>query len=58
MKNEFNDAILQNILQNIDIGIHVIDENRKTIVYNDAMARIEGLDAKQVLNKDFIRSIS
>ena len=53
-KNAFNNALLQNILHNIDIGIHVIDENRKTIVYNDAMGRIEGLDPTQVLNRDLL----
>ena len=50
----FNNVLLQNILHNIDIGIHVIDENRKTVVYNDAMGRIEGLDPKQVINKDLL----
>lgn len=50
----FNKVLLQNILHNIDIGIHVIDENRKTIVYNEAMSRIEGLDAEYVLNKDLL----
>lgn len=53
-KTTFNDAILQNILHSIDIGIHVIDENRKTVLYNDAMARIEGLDPEQVLDKDLL----
>lgn len=53
-KSNFNNALLQNILRNIDVGIHVIDENRKTIVYNNAMARIEGLDPEHVLNKDLL----
>jgi len=50
----FDKVLLQNILHNIDIGIHVIDENRKTIVYNEAMARIEGLEVEYVMNKDLL----
>lgn len=50
----FDGILLQDILHNIDIGIHVIDINRKTIVYNEAMARLEGLEIDQVLNRDLL----
>lgn len=54
-KVDLNKIILQNILNHVDIGIHVIDENRKTILYNEAMSKLEGLDIKQVMNKDLLQ---
>lgn len=48
-----NEKLLQNILQSIDEGIHVIDNHGKTIMYNDAMAQLEGLEKEIVLNKKF-----
>ncbi|GFN35983.1 sigma-54 interaction domain-containing protein [Tepidimicrobium xylanilyticum] len=53
-EKDFNYIVLQNILHNIDIGIHVIDKNRKTVLYNKAMAKLEGLSIDQVLNKDLL----
>lgn len=53
-EKDLNLLLLQNILQNIDIGIHAIDKNRKTILYNKAMAKLEGLNMEQVLNKDLL----
>ena len=29
---------MQNILHHANIGIHVIDKERKTVIYNDVMA--------------------
>lgn len=48
------ELLLQNILHHIDEGIHVIDKNGKTIMYNDAMAQLEGLEKEMVLNKDLL----
>ena len=45
-KVDINKILVQNILRHADIGIHVIDDNRKTIFYNDVMA---GLDRKSVV---------
>ncbi|NLJ98840.1 MAG: sigma 54-interacting transcriptional regulator [Tissierellia bacterium] len=49
-----NQIILQNILQYTDIGIHVIDKARKTIIYNEAMGTLEGLAMHQVVGKDLL----
>ncbi len=49
------EILLQNILQHADVGIHVINEDKKTIVYNENMANLEGLDKKDVLNKDLLK---
>lgn len=53
-KVDINKILVQNILRHADIGIHVIDDNRKTIFYNDVMAGLEGLEVNQVLYKDIL----
>ena len=53
-KTDLNKIIMQNILHHADIGVHVIDNKRKTVVYNEFMARLEGLDKNQVLEKDIL----
>lgn len=54
MKNfDIDKIILQNILHSVDEGIHVIDNEGKTIMYNDVMAELEGLEKEIVLNKTF-----
>lgn len=50
-----NDLLLvQEILRNIDEGIHVIDKNGNTIIYNEAMSYLEKMDINEVINKPFI----
>ncbi|HOM42636.1 MAG TPA: PAS domain-containing protein, partial [Bacillota bacterium] len=44
-------SIIDTILKNIDIGIHVVDSSGKTIIYNQAMADMEGLDTNEVMGK-------
>jgi len=51
LKKEVYIALVQNILQWIDEGIHVIDKDGNTIFYNQNMSRIEGLDSNQVINR-------
>ena len=46
--------LVQNILQHIDVGVHVIDKDRRTIIYNEAMEKLEGLSAYQVLERDLL----
>lgn len=53
-KTQINDLLVQNILRYGNIGIHVIDKDRKTIIYNEAMAELEGLKIFQVLDKDIL----
>ncbi|SHH29501.1 arginine utilization regulatory protein [Caloranaerobacter azorensis DSM 13643] len=54
IKGEILKLVLQNILHYIDEGIHVIDNHGNTILYNDVMARLEGLDKESVLNKNIL----
>lgn len=46
--------LLQNILQHGNLGVHIIDRERKTKVYNETMAKLEGLEVGQVMDKDIL----
>ncbi len=46
--------ILDSIITNIDIGIHAVDENGKTIIYNQSMADLEGLSIDEVHGKSIL----
>lgn len=53
-KIELDQLLMQNILRYAYIGIHAIDKDRKTIIYNNTMAELEGLEIHQVLDKDIL----
>ncbi|MDF2891360.1 MAG: sigma-54-dependent Fis family transcriptional regulator [Clostridia bacterium] len=44
-------SIIEAIIQNIDVGIHVIDDKGTTVIYNQAMADMEGLQINDVVGK-------
>jgi arginine utilization regulatory protein len=46
-------VLMQNILQLLDEGIHVLDKHGNTIFYNDAMAALEKMDSRDVIKKPF-----
>lgn len=46
-------SILQNILHLIDEGVHVLDKNGNTIIYNDSMSKLEKMETKEVIKKPF-----
>ncbi|WP_313340975.1 sigma 54-interacting transcriptional regulator [Sedimentibacter sp.] len=46
-------SILQNILRHIDEGVHVLDKNGNTIIYNEAMSKLEKMETKEVMKKPF-----
>jgi len=55
------DATLRKVLKiydtafdEIDVGIHAIDETGKTVIYNKKMMAIESLTQEDVLTKDFL----
>jgi arginine utilization regulatory protein len=57
MKNEQNhlpSIILEQILENIDAGVHVIDHEGRTIIYNRKMAEIEGMNPKSVVGRSLL----
>ncbi len=45
---------MQNILHEIEEGIHIVDRDGHTVVYNTSMEKIEGLDAELVLGKHLL----
>ncbi len=53
MKSKEYLSILQKILQHVDEGVHVLDKNGSTIIYNDAMSKLEKMETKEVMRKPF-----
>ena len=53
MKSKEYLAILQNILRLVDEGVHVLDKDGNTIIYNDAMSKLEKMETKEVIKKPF-----
>lgn len=47
-------VILQKILHTIDEGIHVINNEGVTILYNEAMAELEGMSADEVMGQKLL----
>ncbi|WP_202080142.1 sigma-54 interaction domain-containing protein [Caldalkalibacillus salinus] len=46
--------IYETLLNEIDVGVHVIDQHGKTLIYNKKMMAIESLSKEDVLSKDFL----
>lgn len=46
-------AIMQKILHHIDEGVHVLDNDGNTIIYNEAMSKLEKMETKEVIRKPF-----
>ncbi|SHM34970.1 arginine utilization regulatory protein [Caldanaerovirga acetigignens] len=45
------DEFYSEILENLDVGIHVVDSNGKTVFYNSAMGKLERLEPESVVGK-------
>ena len=45
------EKILECLLENLEEGIHVVDSDGKTIYYNNAMGKVEGVNPSEVLGK-------
>jgi len=50
-KDEVLNYATMNILSSITEGVHIVDEDGFTLVYNNAMVEIEGLEEKMVVGK-------
>lgn len=53
MKVREYEYIMQKVLQIVGEGVHVIDAEGDTIIYNEAMARLEKMQRKGVLRRPF-----
>ncbi|MGD6857795.1 sigma-54 interaction domain-containing protein [Bacillus infantis] len=57
MKHEqhyLTEIILEQILEHVDAGIHAIDHEGRTIIYNRKMAEIEGMDPESVIGRSLL----
>ncbi|MFD1443919.1 sigma-54 interaction domain-containing protein [Thermoactinomyces vulgaris] len=52
------DAIFKQLIDDVEIGIHVIDRSGKTIIYNQKMAEIESMKREDVLHKNVLEVFS
>ena len=50
------ETVLEAILSSIDESIHVIDTEGKTIYYNEAAARLDGLTKEEVIGRHLLQS--
>ena len=46
--------VIEKIIESIDEGIHFIDKDSNTVIYNNSMAKLEQMNKEEVLNKPFI----
>lgn len=53
MKVREYEYIMKKVLQLVEEGVHVLDREGNTIIYNDAMARLEKMERKVVLRRHF-----
>ena len=53
MKNKEYIKVMQNILHLLGEGVHVLDKDGNSIIYNDAMSHMEKMEAEDVLKKPF-----
>ncbi|WHY80061.1 sigma 54-interacting transcriptional regulator [Neobacillus sp. WH10] len=44
----------QRILDEVDVGVHAVDETGRTIIYNKKMMQIESMDSQDVMNKNLL----
>jgi arginine utilization regulatory protein len=47
--------IYEEILSKIEEGVHVVDNEGKTIIYNQAMAKIEGMTSEEVMRENLLK---
>lgn len=53
MKNKEYIQVMQKILQVMDEGIHVVDPEGNSVIYNKSMAELEKMESQDVLRKPF-----
>lgn len=50
----FMKDLYEKIIDKVDVGIHAVDEEGKTIIYNKKMREMESMDSKEVLHKNLL----
>ncbi|MGJ7909705.1 sigma-54 interaction domain-containing protein [Neobacillus sp. LXY-1] len=51
---EYLNQFYKRILDEVDVGIHAVDETGKTIIYNKKMMQIEAMDIQEVIDKNLL----
>lgn len=51
-KKTIKDLVFESIVDYGLIGIHAVDTELKTLIYNDTMSQIEGMDPKKIMGKN------
>lgn len=51
---DFQRELLEILLRYVEEGIHVIDREGKTLIYNKAMETLEGLEGSEVINRNIL----
>lgn len=46
--------ILLSLLENLDVGVQIVDNRGRTVYYNDAMSKVEGLRSEEVIGKKVV----
>ncbi len=54
MRHELMIKAIEAILHEIEEGVHIVDKNGVTLIYNDSMEKIEGLEKKQVVGRHLL----
>ncbi|MDF2880877.1 MAG: sigma-54-dependent Fis family transcriptional regulator [Clostridiaceae bacterium] len=52
------ESILKYLIENLDIGIHIVDDTGTTIYYNEAMAQVEGIKKEDAIGKKVVDYLS
>ena len=53
MEDRYYKRIIEELLKLIDAGVHIVDERGVGLFYNDAMVKLEEINADDVIGKDF-----
>lgn len=54
MESETLLTIYKIVLDYLDVGVHAVDQDGKTVIYNTKMMEIEGMDIEDVLDKNIL----
>lgn len=51
---QYLNTMYKRILDEVEVGVHAVDDSGNTIVYNKKMAQIESMDIQDVINKNLL----
>jgi arginine utilization regulatory protein len=51
---QYVNNVYKRILDEVDVGVHAVDETGKTIIYNKKMMQMESMDLQDVINKNLL----